>query len=63
MKAEPTLSGRAGMSSDISHLTVPVKRVDSVPSNPFYKKKLVAKEEDDSKAKPDNEVNPDELDH
>jgi hypothetical protein len=63
MKVEPTLSGSGGNTNDLSHLTVPVKKVDSVPSNPFFKKKLLAKEEVDPKANPDNEMNLDELDH
>jgi hypothetical protein len=44
MKVEPTLSGSGGNTNDLSHLTVPAKKVDSVPSNPFFKKKTVVKE-------------------
>jgi hypothetical protein len=63
MKVEPTLSGSGGIKSDISHLIVPMKRVDSVPSNPFYKKKIVAKQEGEPKVNADKEVDPDEIDH
>jgi hypothetical protein len=44
MKVEPTSSGSGGNTNDLSHLTVPVKKIDSVPSNPFFKKKTVVKE-------------------
>jgi hypothetical protein len=49
-----SISGSGGNTNDISHLAVPVKKVDSVPSNPFFRKKTIVKDEVDPKATPDN---------
>ncbi len=51
--------------NDLTHVCIPVKRVDAVPSNPFFKKKtmVVTVKDDRELGNLANEINPDELNH
>ncbi len=65
-----TLNGNGGDvfkqgTNDLTHVGVPVKRVDAVPSNPFFKKKtmVVTVKDDGEPGNVANEIKPDELNH